>query len=994
MRKGLIFLALTLLPVKALGSTLYSVQLYTAKRCKYAERFLSKLPKKLKAHAFIYRTDKGFCTVRLWPSPSIKELRRKLELLKSYGFRNVSIVKTDSKKLKKKTNRNSAVKESKEDKLLLLLYQTYLANSKLKKALEVALRGTEIHPEDFRWWERVAQVSRWLGEEKLLLKSLKELVFRFKKTKYLKELYTVSLAEQDFKTAEKTVEFSETLKEKVFSPQEVMLLLYATKNPQNYIDKVLPLIENSQQAMRELVYIYWAQGQPEKAKEVLNEIKRKFGFKPQDYLMLAHILFSEKKFTEALKTLKEAYRQKIENPELIGTLSDLAWALGDVETAVRASEELIKEGKGRPDDYMRLVDFFYYLNPKKAFEYALKGWKRFKTDSLLLPLLDLSVTTGHQEEFLKTFKNLSEKKRRELLKNPAVLSLYVSVLSKTGEKRRAQELLESYLKRKPNKDLISQYIYLLIGSNETEKLKEVLKKFKTYRRKAPFAFISAYLYLQNGKEAEKILRNVKLSKNDFNKLLTEADVLELMGKENEAYRIRRQVLFRVKQEIEKGNLSEDYVEAYLRALMYFSNQPQFEKEFQRYKRFLTKQTGEDIYYSYLLAKGRFEKLLFREGEKRLKAWMKLSLSLLKEDLYSLRKLTKYYLEELPIRDRVTALEEIEKPGKAFLIAFKGLNDNPYDNKLYRQFRDLTVNYASHYYVSLSYRKVGAPYFLTLSQELLLKLENSLYSGISTRSNFLTRKGGTFSENSLYSQWINLYVKKLFKNSQLKIGISNFSVKGKSEIGFSASETVRGPHQSSFTLEAYKGAPTEISEQAIISCWKEGFKLTFTVPYNNRIGLYTSVEKNGYFSADGSKIGNRTTIYGELSFKLRTGYPDYTLRTYVQRGIFNERKHKNTFTDRISKFKPSDILPENYYQIGAGFNFGSENRFSFVRVWRPFFSSEINYSNTYGWGSSVTGGVGGSLFGKDSLRIEVQFFKGFKGKGTNGFTVESGYRKWF
>ena len=374
--------------------------------------------------------------------------------------------------------------------------------------------------------------------------------------------------------------------------------------------------------------------------------------------------------------------------------------------------------------------------------------------------------------------------------------------------------------------------------------------------------------------------------------------------------------------------------------------------------------------------------------------MKLSLSLLKEDLYSLGKLTEYYLEELPIRDRVSALEEIEKPGKAFYVAFKGLRENPYDSKLYRQFRDLTVNYASHYYVNLSYRKVGSPYFLTLSQELLLKLENSLYGGISTESNFLMRKGGTFSESSLYSHWINLYVRKLFNNSQLKVGISEYTAKGRSKTGFSVSGSVNGPHQSNLTVKVYRGSPTDISEPATLSCWKEGSNVSLSVPYSNRLGIYTSLERTGYFSADGSKIGNGTLLYGELSFKLRTGYPDYTLRAYVQRGIYSERDHKNTFTDRISKFKPADVLPESYYQIGAGFSFGSENRFNFVRVWRPFFNSEVSYSNTYGWGSSITGGIGGSLFGKDSLRVELQLFKGFKGRGTNGFTVESGYRKWF
>ena len=994
MKKILLFLGLTLSAAESFGASIYSVQLYTAKECKYAEHFLSKLPEELRKQAFIYRTDSNFCTVRLWPSKSVKKLKTKLKLLRSYGFKSVSIVKTDPKKLKRERLPKRYTEEKGKDKLLLLLYQTYLANSKLKKALQVALKSVKLYPKNPYWWERVAQLSLWLGKRELLLKSLKKLVFQFKKVQYLKELYTVSLAQQDFKTAAKTIEFSEKLKAKVFTPKEAMFLLYATRNPQNYIEKVFPIIEKSPKELRELAYIYWAQGQLQKAEELLKKIKERFGFQPKDYLMMAYILFSDKKFQESLKILKEAYRKGIENPKLIGTLSDLAWALGDVETAVKASEKLIKEDKGRPDDYMRLVDYFYYLNPNRAFQYALEGWKRFKADSLLLPLLDLSAATGHRELFLSIFQSLPEKKRKELLKNPAVLSIYASTLYNTGKKEKAVKLLKNFLKKKTNKYLLSQYIYFLADMKKTEELKKVLKEFKSYEKTVPFAFISGYLYLQRGKEALRILKQVKFPKNDFDKLLTEADVLELLGKENEAYKIRREVLSKVEKQVKEGNVSRDTVEAYLRALMYFSNQPQFERAFERYKNFISRKTAIDIYYSYLLAKGRFEKLLFREKEnEKLKAWMKLSLSLLEEDLYSLRRLTEYYLKELPIRDRVTALEEIDQQGKAFWVAFKGLTDNPYDNKLYRQFRDLTVNYASHYYADLSYRKVGAPYFITLSQDLLIKLENSLYGGISVKSNFLIERGN-FSESSLYSHWLDLFVKKLFNNSQLQLGLTGYKVKGETKFGFSASETVTVPHQSSFTVKIYGRAPTEISEPAILGCWKEGFNINLSVPYNNRIGLYTSLEKNGYFSAEGRKIGKGTTLYGEVSFKLRTGYPDYTIRVYGQRGIFKERKHMNTYVDRISNFKPADVLPENYYQLGVGFNFGSENRFSFVRVWRPFFSSEINYSTTYGWGSSITGGVGGSLLGKDSLRIELQIFRGFKGKGTNGFTLEGGYRKWF
>ena len=976
----------------AYASTIYSIQLYTADSLRYAEAFLKRLPEQIRKEAFIYKTDSGLYTVRVWPADSVRSLKGKLKLLEKLGIRSAVVVKTDPEKLKR-FEKLRKTRRSGEADILLLLYQTFLANGKLKKALQVALKGTELHPESPSWWERVAQVSRWLGNQKMLLKSLKELVFRWKKVSYMKELYTIALSTQDFKTAERVIEMSKSLNPKLFSPKEVFLLIYTTENPENYLKKVLPIIENSPEALREVAYIYWSRGEPKKAEEIFSKIKSKFRLKPQDYLTLSHIFFTERKYEKALNILKEALQKGAVNRKLLVTLGNLAWTLGDTKTAIEVSKILISKGEGRPDDYLRLVSYFYYVKPEVAFEYALKGWNKFRLESLLLPLLDLSTITGNSSKVLEIMAELPKNEREKLLKNPTVLLLYSSVLSESRRKKEAEELLEKALKRGVNPDILSQYIYTLIDLKEEKKLKEVLKRYRYMEKEAPMAFIAGYLFIQNGKEAFRILREIEIPSNKYDLLLTKADVLELLGKENEAYRIRREVLQRVKEAMRRGELSKTVVESYLRSLMYFSTQPQFEKEFQKYKDYLTPTVAREMYYSYLIEKGRFEKLLFRREEK-LKAWIKLSLALLQKDLYSLDKLTEHYLNQLPIRDRVEALKEIKQIGKGVTTAYRGLEENPYNSKLYRQLRDLAVKYSPHYYLDFSYQKRGAPRFFVASNKLQVRLGDSTYGGVDLKNWFLTSKGNVFSEENLYSHWLRLYAKKLFNNSLLSFGINGVKEKNNSKVGFFVSSSTALPHQSELSFKLFRNAPTDISEIAILSCTKTGGKLSLSIPYNNRISLFTSTERDNYSSTDGKSIGKETTFYSELSFRLRSGYPDYLIRFYLQRSIFSEGNHAGSLADRISQYKPADVLPESYYQLGAGISFGSENRFSFVRVWRPFFSADINYSTSYGWGESTLIGIGGSLFGRDSLRFEVQLFKGFKGRGTNGFIVKSGYKLWF
>ncbi len=134
--------------------------------------------------------------------------------------------------------------------------------------------------------------------------------------------------------------------------------------------------------------------------------------------------------------------------------------------------------------------------------------------------------------------------------------------------------------------------------------------------------------------------------------------------------------------------------------------------------------------------------MFRREEK-FKAWIKLSLALLQKDLYSLDKLTEHYLNQLPIRDRVEALKEIKQIGKGITTAYRGLEENPYDSKLYRQFRDLAVKYSPHYYLDFSYQKREAPYFFVASNKLQIRLGSSAYEGVDFKDWFLTSKGESF-----------------------------------------------------------------------------------------------------------------------------------------------------------------------------------------------------------------------------------------------------------
>ncbi len=80
---------------------LYSIQLGTFNNYKAAKRFLSSLNENIRSEAFIYKTDSGFFTVRIWPSKSASGLKRRLKELYKYSLKGI-VVKTSAEKVPKK----------------------------------------------------------------------------------------------------------------------------------------------------------------------------------------------------------------------------------------------------------------------------------------------------------------------------------------------------------------------------------------------------------------------------------------------------------------------------------------------------------------------------------------------------------------------------------------------------------------------------------------------------------------------------------------------------------------------------------------------------------------------------------------------------------------------------------------------------------------------------------------------------------------------------
>jgi polysaccharide biosynthesis protein PelB len=169
----------------------------------------------------------------------------------------------------------------------------------------------------------------------------------------------------------------------------------------------------------------------------------------------------------------------------------------------------------------------------------------------------------------------------------------------------------------------------------------------------------------------------------------------------------------------------------------------------------------------------------------------------------------------------------------------------------------------------------------------------------------------------------------------------------------------------------------------------------------------------YFTQSGDALGDGRTLDLEFGYRIRTEYPDWRLRTFLNRQLFSRPSAYSpelaarlptdfvaavirdlSFTDQVTYF-----IPNSSTTLGAcwgmGENLGGQSlQGTYSRAWRPFFDLCLNHNTLNGTGLNGTFGVAGSVTGEDHLLMQLQGSDGTQpgSSPTNSLAVR--YRRYF
>ena len=144
---------------------------------------------------------------------------------------------------------------------------------------------------------------------------------------------------------------------------------------------------------------------------------------------------------------------------------------------------------------------------------------------------------------------------------------------------------------------------------------------------------------------------------------------------------------------------------------------------------------------------------------------------------------------------------------------------------------------------------------------------------------------------------------------------------------------------------------------------------------NRIYASATFEAARYYSQARNNVGSGTNTSAELGYRVRTTYPDYTVRVIGVRGNYHASGAPDGLLGRLI---PSDagtptaatVMPQSYTQYGAFIGFGTDTQNTYSRAWRPYLDVGIVHDSNQGWGPQASAGIGGSVLGGDRLVFYV------------------------
>lgn len=355
---------------------------------------------------------------------------------------------------------------------------------------------------------------------------------------------------------------------------------------------------------------------------------------------------------------------------------------------------------------------------------------------------------------------------------------------------------------------------------------------------------------------------------------------------------------------------------------------------------------------------------------------RLAIALADDDVQTIQRLLDERTAALPLYNRIDASMRVDRQGEAQARAFDGLDGAPDDTELHTRLVDATTFWNQSVYASVEDYVEHPLDYVQQTLAANVKLSDHYMLGLHTQQR-MQRTADTTQLVNLPSvdRSADLYARRLTHDTQITLDVGR---RYAADAFYTARADATFGRNSPLSFTASVQRSGEVTEQQTLTVGgvKDDVSGGVTWQPTPRWSFSASIEADRFYSQARTFVGSGVLQQAELDYKIRTEYPDYTLRFTGEHGAYNNSGQPDALLEHLvpaalGPFSAANFMPNSFTQFGAFIGFGNDLADRYTHAWRPYLDVGMVHDTNQGWGVETDVGIAGSVFGGDHAAVYFQ-----------------------
>lgn len=944
-----------------------------------------------------------------------------------------------------------------------LAYDIFLANRNLADAFRVAEAAVRQAPEEAAWHKRLAQVAEWDRKPDVALREWRWLALHGGGEESLLAVLRLAPGLRDYDAlleawkrlaAERRLDEAQwrtlaDLFEQAGQPREGIKFFeerYAGESTPILLEMAARLAQRS--------------GDDERANRLYLRLLERHGFSADRLLKIITLNLQKGRYQEAFDLLQK-YRDQAGEKEAAywKLLADLAWQLQRDETAVDAYRRLAVADNLARDDFSRLIFLLGESQQEEAAALAELAYRKFGDREMLLRALELHAARHDLPAQKRLFESVAADRSANFSDNARFFLMRAQYHQAAGAPQTARADFRRATAIAPNDaNTVNAMLWFLIDIHDHPALREMMAQIIARGdQQSPAywgAFAAAYQVLdQPARAVAYYTRQLKQGGQDFLWLVNYADALEQDQQAGMAWRVRQHAWLQLRRNPPATAValpfSPDMLAAARLAMLAYPHDPGLAlvRSVLRQDRLVKRDAAADRLTNELVLGWAIS------GEQHASArawlWRRYGLTLSRplwgdamaavaeNDTERLDRLIAEQADGMPIYNRNDAARAVGQIRHAQSIVFDGLTVNPNDDETHLRLSADVLATVGHVDFEMRREQFGPLHGIVQSA--------SVEAPIAPNLRLAVELGQTRQASGDTSVLGNVPPTERVAGVALKmhgsLGDTEIALRRRREFGKTAElrlthalELIPGVN---LRFGAERHAAATESNPLRVFGMRDQIDATLLYGFSKREYLRLQPSLARYYTQNGDFLGSGSRLSWELGYRIRTEYPDWTVRftgihtrfkrdgsldlqknaplipprlldemraQCLQDGILPTATCNQITSDALGQMPASQandlrnsypdlynqvhdgttksLLPDNANIYGLCFGFGEAYRRAYTQAWRPYADYCATHSNLGGQGYSALLGIAGSIAGHDHFTVYLN-------QGTGGANYVNG-----